>query len=72
MVFEHFQLHFHVSCMKTEQPSIQLKTACCSVKPILPEGGFSWFLLHDLKQSGQQTSLPITDKTPKAWEEMTV
>jgi len=41
----------------------------CKANP--PEGGLSWFLLHDLKQSGQQASLPITDKTPRARAEIT-
>lgn len=55
---------------RTAFRSTQNSTLQC--KASLPEGGFSWFLLHDLKQSGQQTSLPITDKTPKTREETTV
>lgn len=54
---------------KSISQSTQNNMLQCKVNP--PEGGFSWFLLHDLKQSGQQTSFPITNETPRACEEIT-
>lgn len=58
------------NCSKqNNSQSAQTSTLKCKVNP--PEGGFSWFFLHDLKQSGQQPSFSITDKTPGACGEMT-
>lgn len=54
---------------KPASQSTQTSTLKHKVNP--PEGGFSWLLLHDLKQPGQQTSFPITDKTPRACEDIT-